>query len=354
MNKTVKNILILVGIGIIIYFLFKLDVFRNKTKIDDSSLIVNSTKGILEFISVEYYGEAIASYDLVAEDNYVEYRDEIKVLYDAIKLELQSYDDQRRNKKGKIARMNLFKSENVSLRDDSKYYQILDVTNTNKEWNALDYIRKTSWTKFVDKYNKFFNEKKLKDKIAYVGRGWVQAGFNFQSLNKDNVNVIDSLKTVTISGVEPEIMATIINPWLIPNEVKGYEIIYSSGRNVDFTQISQTKKSCLNRLLNDALIKGEILLKAKKSAENFFPDFFSVLLGKEIETVKFIISDNDLWYKSVAYDNMLDLGEINKIENYYKGIDQKDVKDEFKDSILPKIRKLEKSKDVKDRVIIIN
>jgi hypothetical protein len=358
MNSKVNNLLtiisLIISVALVAYLIFNVEVFRHKPKLDDTSLIINSTEGILEYISVEYYGEAIASSTLDSEAHYVEYRDEIKALYDIIRLELRSYEEQGNSRRKKITRLNLFKADNISIRNDPKYHQILGVSKRKNEWNALEFIRKTKWTDFIGRYNNFYSRRELKNKIAYVGRGWVQAGFNFEKISKKDIVINDTLKSITINGVKPEIIDCIINPWLVPNDIKGYEIIFSEGGNIDNVQIQRTKKNCKDSLLNNALIKGEILFKAKKSAEEFFPNFFSVLLNKEIQSVKFNISDNELWLKSVAFDAILNLSEINKIESYYANIETLQQKEDFKNEILPQIMQLEKSDDAKDRAIEIN
>jgi hypothetical protein len=149
-----------------------------------------------------------------------------------------------------------------------------------------------------------------KKKLTMVGRGWVKAGFDFQSLDENSYYFHKESGELHFFGLEPQILNADINPWFIPQRgIPGFEVIDYHGR-VNFKDAQRVKQHCIDKLIAYAH-RADILAQAQQQGAETLKTFFSLLTGEEVSQVHF---HNDLLtqtFKEVGRDEFI---------SYYEGV----------------------------------
>ncbi|NOU16848.1 MAG: DUF4230 domain-containing protein [Bacteroidales bacterium] len=145
-------------------------------------------------------------------------------------------------------------------------------------------------TELVNLTKYFKSDIKLQEKkknIVYIGRGWVKAGIDFGKLKPDDIFYNSSNSTLYIKNCEPEILNCDINPWFIPNKVKGFELIKQKGSfDNPFAEAVKVKKACIENLRLQAMNSG-IINQARKNARESLMNLFSLLMDSNVKQVVF-------------------------------------------------------------------
>jgi hypothetical protein len=122
---------------------------------------------------------------------------------------------------------------------------------------------------------------------VYIGRGWVKAGIDFGKLQPDDIYYNEDKKTLYVKNCEPEILDCNINPWFVPNKVKGFELIKQKGHFKNpFAESVRVKKACIEKLRLQAVNAG-IINQARENARESLMNLFSLLMNSKVEQVVF-------------------------------------------------------------------
>ena len=128
-------------------------------------------------------------------------------------------------------------------------------------------------------------ELKKERNLVYIGRGWVKAGFDFGDLKAEDLDISPRGRdTVEISIPRPRVLDADINPWFIPDQVKGYELFMNKPDGEAFTdeEILLVKQLCKRKLKSRALEKG-IIEKAESAGKNSLTSFFQLMDFKQVQ-----------------------------------------------------------------------
>jgi len=149
-----------------------------------------------------------------------------------------------------------------------------------------------------------------KKKLTLVGRGWVKAGFDFQSLDENSFYFHEESGELHFFGLEPQILNADINPWFIPQRgIPGFEVIDYHGK-VNFKDAQRVKQHCIDKLVAYAH-RADIIGQAQQQGAETLKSFFSLITGEEVTEVHF---HNDLLtqtFKEVGRDEFI---------SYYEGV----------------------------------
>jgi hypothetical protein len=107
--------------------------------------------------------------------------------------------------------------------------------------------------------------------IVYLGRGWVKAGFDLTEINFQT-DVIYRPDSIIIMNLDPIILDADINPWLVPGEISGFEII-KMDKKITLDDIESVKRACKTGLKQDAIESGiyrYALTSGEESLEGLF------------------------------------------------------------------------------------
>lgn len=332
----------IIAIAVVAWFVLRdpLNIFPDpKVLLNQTTLDVEDIREIGELVTAEYYGESITSYKdaKLKAFNDTDLNEIASNLYDSLLVALYQTDSiVKKQDKITIRPFHFFyktyKQYFADFRSGYYYYPMLiyakykisksqstitsledlddcekaffkNIHNTLKAGKELDEqyynidfkdFSKTIMKVYVSK-NAINNEDK-KEAIM-LGRGWVKAGFAFDSISDFNFRYLPDQQIIHFYHMSPKILNLDVNPWLVPNKIYGFEFIKLSGKITDPDDIKLMKRQCLKKLKDDA-IKDKILELALKNAKTNLKDFFSLLTGTEINEVKFI---ND------KYDAYLDI-----------------------------------------------
>lgn len=176
---------------------------------------------------------------------------------------------------------------------------------------------------FINEFSDFYamltvkdvmEEEKKRD-LVFIGRGWVKAGFRFNTFDESNFAYDSDAKVVHFYGLEPIILDKDINPWFIPErKVKGFEIVRYTGK-VDFRHAKEVKKKCKEKLLKQA--GKEILIRAQENGAEALRSFFSLLLDEPELKVEFHEMPYAKEYQTFASDTLITIQEALAIEKLY-------------------------------------
>ena len=285
--------------------------FSSGPKLKGTSILVKEVKQIEELISAEYYGEAIASWEVSRREGRLDSdKEEIESLLENISFDLQELDEKEHNRNpdriGKWKRKEVWRKykRNFRARYDNQgiYDHVVNILAAGDEKNLIytiyldqmtvsDSQQKAISTAYdAEQVESSRNERK-KDLIA-IGRGIVRAGIDLSGISEDDIFIDESRKTALIRNAEPTIFPVEMNPWFIPERgVKGFEVLRLKG-NVSIEEVKIIKSNLKNQLKEQAMDRN-ILNQAQINAEESLAGFFN-LLDDQIEQVKLIYDAIDL------------------------------------------------------------
>jgi hypothetical protein len=364
------DILLVVG-GIIAFTYWDpLGIFQNK-KLQSTANMVRSVKDIGQLVTAEYYGEVISSWkefklnefpeDTITEtakdlfvdlkitldanvpfrrlydgetsktaakygaDFYYKFLTFLGVKYfnyDAAKVYNEKDGNTRRNYERKILKKLYDKGADYHKWLKKKYKHD-DKSQIEIEYD--NYIFDTpQWIEdeFYGFYE-FLTGKQLskgvkkRKEIVFIGRGKVQAGFDFDKLDEGNFLYDEANRTIHFFGIKPAVLSADINPWFIPQQkVKGFELVDYSGR-VNFEDAKAVKKQCKAKLLDQAR-KADILKEAMTNGQEALRNFFALVLDEPDIKVFFHTHPFDLQYAAIAADTLVDINEALRILSIYR------------------------------------
>lgn len=159
--------------------------------------------------------------------------------------------------------------------------------------------------------------KNKRKNIVFVGRGWVKAGFDFDSFNENNFWYDDENKTVHLYGLSPRILDKDINPWFIPQrKIKGFELVDFTGE-VTFQEAKEVKADCKRKLVEQAN-RAEIVTRAQENGEEALRNFFSLLLNEPDLKIRFHRDPFEKYLAVITEDTLISLNEALLIDSIYR------------------------------------
>lgn len=294
--------------------------FNTGINIRNTPVSVQSIKQIGQLITAEYYGETIASLP----ESYMESVDPMAIDSSAMYFfrDLnRAFPQLRKTDHSGLFTSHSIRERNIDDRLEEKfpwisknkiYPLMIDfLCDTIKKKSTRDYDRKMILWKLYDKQKieehgikidstfkfKGFARYVLKEKnvsfkeqkknIVYIGRGWVKAGIDFGKLQPGDIYYNSDKKTLFVKNCEPEILDCNINPWFVPNKVKGFELIKQKGKFENpFAESVRVKKACIEKLRMQAVNSG-IINQARENARESLMNLFSLLMNSKVEQVVF-------------------------------------------------------------------
>lgn len=298
-----------------------------KLKLRDTPVSVRSMKQIGELITAEYYGEVIASTMEEVEIEEVsmtsEFGDSLEVIHESF---LDALEEIR--EAGVAKKLNTNRRKQIRLHYQEHNQELIGMpwydTYMRYVFTKIEKPGETFDTKDLDKplgvvqlgnllkaalanggqlENMDFedlkgvfgdklsdiNEKKYrKRQLVLLGRGWVKAGFKFDSFTEDNFRYDKDAKRVVFIGMNPQILSATINPWFIPEKgVEGFEfLIVERKAKRDYEVMKRVKQLCLDKLEKQAM-ERDIFERATENAQEQLKAFFELLMGEPIRQVSF-------------------------------------------------------------------
>ena len=294
--------------------------FNTGINIRNTPVSVQSIKQIGQLITAEYYGETIASLP----ESYMESIDPLVIdsSVQAVFRDLnRAFPQLRKTDRPGWLTFDAIREKNIENRLEenfpwisrSKIYPLMMdyLCDSIRKRSTRVYDRKMVLWKLFDKQkivengfkidstlkfkgfaNYVINEKKVsfkeqKKNIVYIGRGWVKAGINFGKLQPGDIYYNSDKKTLFVKNCEPEILDCNINPWFVPNKVKGFELIKQKGKFENpFAESVRVKKACIEKLRMQAVNSG-IINQARENARESLMNLFSLLMNSKVEQVVF-------------------------------------------------------------------
>ncbi len=225
---------------------------RNRLQIYEySGIMIKEMREVSEWIGAEYRGEVLMSLQEYEENQW-----------------LTACEIAWRQTTTKLDSSEMLRAD--SLKICLKLLQAATDFN-NAEWQS--YLTDNSWAAYNSVYGgrlfslvtrKIKNELKDTD-LVYIARGEVRAGFNFSEINRHQISVEND--TLWIRDLNPQILHVTINPWFIPNKLKGHELVrIRNGDKISREQQDAVKKASAVKLRDRALQSG-ILEKAVETTE---------------------------------------------------------------------------------------
>jgi len=305
---------------------------QTKRTLKNTPVDVQSIREIGQLITAEYYGEVISSYAHEIQedqDTTIEvFRANTYAMLERYVLEINRLHDQL--DEGEFKKSKIGEKASQALNADefqtSDFRKLLYYIEHNQDYNIKDTDKELSDSKtqrlirdavikgydndaianteiYLNKYlinqSKVIekeNVKKLKRKnLVLLGRGWVKAGFDFGQFSEKNFRYDADHKSIYFIGFQPQILSATINPWFIPERgVEGFEfLIVERKARRDYKEVQIVKQRCLDELIRKAH-EREILKLAIENARENLKEFFSLIIGEEINNV--VIYDNELDY----------------------------------------------------------
>ncbi|MEI6140294.1 MAG: DUF4230 domain-containing protein [Mariniphaga sp.] len=336
--RYIIDALILAAIIVAFVIFDPLKLFNTGINIRNTPVSVQSIRQIGQLITAEYYGEAMAS----LAESYTESLDpgsineNGQVLFQNL---FVSFDSLRKTDKPGWFTFDGIRKNNIEKRLEqhfpwithSKFYPLLlghlgelIFVKSQKKYDEKDIlwelfdkgkitengfkIEKTSIISGFSDYviKKGENDfKQLKKNIVYIGRGWVKAGIDFGKLKPDDIFYNSGNKTLYIKHCEPEILDCDINPWFIPNKVKGFELIKQKGSfDNPFAEAVKVKKACIENLRMQAINSG-IIHQARENARESLMNLFSLIMDSQVSQVVFTKNKFEQALNEVLKDSVI-------------------------------------------------
>jgi hypothetical protein len=346
----------LIVIGLVLGFTYwdPFDIFEH-SKLKQTASLVTSVRDIGQLITAEYYGEVIASLkdskvNRYSEDTvamlsiklFLELKNKLK---DATRADIGANDNIRTtyhsiyNKfiaflgtkyypKKELSKF--YNEKNGSARDEKKVLEKLDeeiksekkkADKSTSDFNTYLSSIPPYLTEFFDFYRALTIKDKQdgsvrNEKIVFIGRGWVKAGFDFGTLDKNNFFYEKDANTIHFYGLKAKVLDHDINPWFIPQEkVKGFDLVAYSTK-VNFNDTKAVKAECKRQLVAQAGV--ELLTLAKTNGQEALRNFFSLLLNEPDLKVELHDSPYDHLIETVGADSLVDLREAALIDSTYR------------------------------------
>lgn len=312
MKNSIKATITLFMVGALL-----LSSCKKNTKIEDTAISLKELKEIGELVTAEYYGEVVEalSRDFISKD--LEY---LKKAY----LEIRAaYEKVGRQHRWPSKRVRKFKK--TKLHKTPEYKLLRKITQKKISFSGdKEFLEKIVWKnnweafhqQYQEKLERYSRKQNENVELVYLGRGWVRAGFDLTQLDSSQLEIKDD--TLFILNFDPQIFDTDINPWFIPDETKGFELIRSSKeRKISFEQITAVKRACKDKLRKDAIDRG-IHHRARESAEEAFETFLNTLEISSLDGKPFnaiVIEYTPLFEDQIdiVYDSRVDSAEVDRL-----------------------------------------
>lgn len=385
--RRIVDIAVLLLIIALFFYFDPFNLSKSKLTTNSTANLVSGIKDIGQLVTAEYYGEVISSLKKSRYERYVN----DSVAYNQNrwlkKIKHQLFDIYKdHHKEFFIVRYSKYKKAKSELVEElySEYENSLDYgafivylrselvgrerssltkKRLNKKYldDVVDFLFSEVKKRYKDSpedvFNKYMDEniftndkfsefsrkkvnKETDKDIAMIGRGWVKAGFNFQSLNEKKFFFDEEKFTVFVFGMKPEILDADINPWFVPeNKIPGYQIVSSKGR-VNFEDAKTVKENCRMKLREKAVEAG-IIESAKKNGMEAIKNLISLLTNEEVKKVVFVSNNLDKIYDEISLDGVVSYVESETIDKVVKQY-RKEI-----DSLTGKLR-LNKENEITD------
>ncbi len=304
--------------------------------LEKTNTIIKEINSIGELVTSEYYGEVLESLEgkLAYTAVHYQYFDSAKTLYQQIKESYSKVYERYPGKLQKSKRKQVLFADSPGFEENDVYLLLKSSTRKNDKLFLNDVVKENNWDEFQKMYSTPLKERIGRSvtrksaqgiKLAYVGRGWVKAGFDFSDIGTANSHIKfeynTAQDTLYIRNLDPEILDADINPWFIFNnhkKVKGFEVLKAAKNNsISFEDITTVKKACKEKLRQDAIYR-DIFDKAITSAEETLSSFINLLArteGKSI-VVKIIPTPYFRFKKQLIYDHLIDTTEIRELRSF--------------------------------------
>jgi hypothetical protein len=359
-----------------------------KLKLKDTPVDVRSIREIGQLITAEYYGEVIGSYAHEVEERqdtamalyrqqmieyfeyYVQEINELKIQYDSNELKRRDIykafeaNFNQENNDPYFETMLYYISNNKSIKAKQLDDRLKNRQKRNLIRNAVingfspnpsdanEYL-KGLFSVYESVKSKEKAKKLKKHNLVMLGRGWVKAGFDFGTFSERNFRYDQDRNSIYFIGFKPQILSATINPWFVPEKgIEGFEFLIVERRvKRDYKVVQQVKQRCLDELVRKAH-EREILLKSVENARESLKEFFSLLIGEEVQNVVFYDNELDFTYSEIIKNDTITGEELLLIDHVLnkqelQGIDPEDLVQEksvFIDSL----------RQTKARLVIFN
>ena len=179
----------------------------------------------------------------------------------------------------------------------------------------------TATATFSNSFTEYYASKQDKERkedfeVAIIGRGSVKAGFDFGELDDNNFVYDEDRQMIHFFGFRAKILNQDINPWFIPErQVPGFQIL--NVKNAGFEDMKRVKIHCVKKLVDRAK-KANIEEQAQTNGEEALKEFFSLLVGEEIQSV--IFHEDQLLHQSkeILKDSVIDFSELSLVDSLVK------------------------------------
>lgn len=291
-------LILLVSQNKIIRLAIKNMVYGSKISLEQTVLTIKDINPVSTWITAEYFGEVFYSLSEYKQDTsmsqfvpysdistlseFYHWRDSAERFYKQWHAALLDgevdYEDSIQ-----LIESHLFHDFNAILGNKKK----TEITFNFIRDNALDS------SKYENKVGNNLSSKETnlgknrrQPELVIIGRGWVKAGFDLASLNAEDLEFSQVEDTLIIRGMPPpQLITSSINPWFIPDTLKGYEIILSHKKNQLTTEdMKHVKAGCVEKLQREA-VQNDLLKQACRSAEYSLLAMLQLMGEKEITTV---------------------------------------------------------------------
>lgn len=316
---------------------------RSKKKtLEHTPVTISSIKEIGQLISAEYYGEVVSSLNEKFLSELDDNANQMKIIDTAVANALKEIREEGGKFRNRKSLRDYFREKYKPITDSRFYDAYIDymgnIKRASTEKGVLDKlydenyqasIRELDESKLSRKTKDYFleNKKELKKQIVLVGRGTVQAGYDFGTFNEQNFKYNASTNIIYFIGLHPEILSCHINPWFIPeSKVKGFEVLVATGQANHPKYIQAVKQDCLDKLRTSAL-QQQILEKAQASARETLKNFFSLLLNTPVRDVIFLNKMSDYYQAELTEDGKISDAEVCIMDSIYQQVYTKQWKD---------------------------
>lgn len=167
------------------------------------------------------------------------------------------------------------------INNENKQRAILNITAQKATLERLKILVSKTKKKLERKKLAWFTFKKRQN-LIFIGRGRVKAGFDFQKLTEQFVDISNKSDTLRVSLPQAKVLNADINPWFVRDKVPGYELFDSHGGSFTDAEEQAVKKKCIEKLLKQALDRG-ILEQANESGRLHLLKLFGALGHSEID-----------------------------------------------------------------------
>ena len=276
--------------------------FQQSIDLEQTVLTIKEVNGISEWITAEYYGEALYSLS--------EYREEAKTpqsgrfvpfseidslhLFYIWKDSAESWYDRWHHELAvSEVKYEQYRDTGMMVKTPlfAEFHRLLGERREKKTFQFIqeNFLHSTKYrrniTKLLDtkEYALIGNPKR---DLVLLGRGWVKAGFDLEKLTAETLKTEQRADTLFIEGMpDPHVITSSINPWFIPDQLRGYEIVFKAkSTKLSSEDVKQVKVGCKDKLEEAALENG-LMETAWTSAESSMLSMLQLLGEEEISIV---------------------------------------------------------------------